>query len=72
MAQADFDKQTIEKIVHHILPTNATLFRDNISHLCDKKKKKTNKHYNIFLFLAGMCKPSGKDFLIGGMLKTTT
>ena len=51
------------KIVHHILPTNVTLFKI-IQHdkrpLCDQKQTLT-----IFLFLGRMPMLSGKAFLFG-------
>ena len=59
------------KIVHHILPTNATLFRDKMAqhdkcHLCDQKQT-----MNHLLFLARMCRSSGKAVLDAGMFKMT-
>ena len=55
------------KVVHHILPTNATLFRDKIiqrdnCHLCDQKQ--TLSHLFV---LCPDVQIFGKLFAIGGM-----
>ena len=57
------------KVAHHILPTNATLFRDKIKendkcHLCEQKQTLT--HLFVFVHLS---KASGQNLQIGGIQK---
>ena len=59
------------KIIHHRLPSNATLSEIRLLNMTSVISAIKSKLYNIFLCLALTCKLSGKVFITGGMLKTT-